>query len=412
MPSSGIFLHDPDSGDTSWTALVDQVTGPEATFSSIVKPTSLTQAFAAILQAFVYERPVTLLDGDFSRDEVDALVGGEPVNHPIPLPPAAFPSPADPAALIDRVFRSANGRLTLFTSGTTGRPKRVTHGIDSLARAVKRSPNHRDSVWGFAFNPTHMAGVQVFLQACANGNSLVNLFGYPRETILGAIEKYRVTHISATPTFYRLLLPADRRLESVRRLTFGGERFDPSLRDRLQELFPHARLLNVYASTEAGSLFAADGDVFTLDDRYADDVRVENRQLLIAGRLLGHFDHPDDWFPTGDEVEVLQTAPLRFRFLQRTGDRVNVGGYKVNPHEVEDALRQHPAMRDARVFAKSNAVLGHILIAEVVPLDPGQSVPEPEIRRFLESRLQPHKIPRMIQSVPRITQSRTGKAQR
>ena len=74
----------------------------------------------------------------------------------------------------------------------------------------------------------------------------------------------------------------------------------------------------------------------------------------------------DAWFDTGDDVEVVSNDPLSFRILAREQDWVNVGGHKVNPHEVEDLLRSHPDIREARVFGRKNSVMGQVLCSEVV----------------------------------------------
>lgn len=54
-----------------------------------------------------------------------------------------------------------------------------------------------------------MAGLQVFFQAFANKNALINVFNKNRVEVYELLSEYHVTHISATPTFYRLLLPVE-----------------------------------------------------------------------------------------------------------------------------------------------------------------------------------------------------------
>jgi acyl-coenzyme A synthetase/AMP-(fatty) acid ligase len=76
------------------------------------------------------------------------------------------------------------------------------------------------------YNPTHMAGIQVFFEALLNPNTMVRLFGLAKDDVFRAITKYNITHISATPTFYRLLLLANKVFMNVNRITSGGEKFD------------------------------------------------------------------------------------------------------------------------------------------------------------------------------------------
>jgi acyl-coenzyme A synthetase/AMP-(fatty) acid ligase len=86
------------------------------------------------------------------------------------------------------------------------------------------------------------------LQALANLNTLVDVIGLDRLAIYNALRRHRVSHVSATPTFYRLLLPADQPLQGVRRVVLGGEPSTGSLHAELGRVFPSATLRNIYAS--------------------------------------------------------------------------------------------------------------------------------------------------------------------
>ena len=102
------------------------------------------------------------------------------------------------------------------------------------------------------------------MQAFLNGNTLVDIFARPPAEVFAAVDKFGITHISATPTFFRLLCGgANSACPSVRRLTSGGERFDARAMRSLGKIFPNAKISNVYASTEYGSMFVSDGDIFT-----------------------------------------------------------------------------------------------------------------------------------------------------
>lgn len=99
-------------------------------------------------------------------------------------------------------FQQSVSEITIFTSGTTGQPKKVVHSVSSLTRAVRLGKKYKGQVWAYAYNPTHMAGLQVFFQALENQNTLVNVFNKQRVEVYEKIFKYHITHISATPTFY------------------------------------------------------------------------------------------------------------------------------------------------------------------------------------------------------------------
>ena len=316
----------------------------------------------------------------------------------------------DPNALRATVFRHSDGEIELASSGTSGPAKIVTHTLASLMRAVVASPRHESDVWGLAFNPTHIAGVQVYLQALANGNTIVNLWGLDPVEAGRRCEEWAVTHLSATPTFFRMMQLDGIRLSGVQSVTLGGEVSDGKLVERVRAIFPHARMHNVFATTETGTLLMTDGEVFCVPPSMGDLLRVDAGTLRVHRSLLGRFGMTSEWHDTGDVVEILGSNPLRFRFVGRDHDVINVGGEKVRPVEVQWVLESHPAVGAARVFGRRNSVTGQLLCADVVWR--GQETSETELREHLRLRLPAYKIPRIIRAVDRIEMTRTGKVKR
>jgi acyl-coenzyme A synthetase/AMP-(fatty) acid ligase len=92
---------------------------------------------------------------------------------------------------------------------------------------------------------------------------------------------------------------------------------------------------------------------------------------------------------------------------------INVGGYKVNPHEVEEEIKKVSGVVDARVSARINRLTGNILMAEVVKLnDLDETELEKKIFQELSTRLQSFKIPRIMRFVPKLRLTRSGKKER
>ena len=89
-------------------------------------------------------------------------------------------SPKNILELIEGIYKSKS-KITLFTSGTTGQPKKITHSVLNLFREVRKSEKFKDNIWAFAYNPTHMAGLQVFFQALSNVNPIHNIFEYSKK---------------------------------------------------------------------------------------------------------------------------------------------------------------------------------------------------------------------------------------
>jgi acyl-coenzyme A synthetase/AMP-(fatty) acid ligase len=102
----------------------------------------------------------------------------------------------------------------------------------------------------------------------------------------------------------------------------------------------------------------------------------------------------------------------------RSDGQINVGGQKVYPEEVEAVLNQHPSVQISLVRRKASSVTGALVIADVVlkPSDRagGSGVQElkDQILRHCRASLSPYKVPAVINIVPALDVSGSGKLQR
>ena len=379
------------------------------TYFPYYKTSDIFSYFVNLIKALVASQPLVLLDSDINPSEIDGLDESR-VNVAEFITTALFQNMDEVVTAV----QNSNSEITIFTSGTTGQPKKVVHSIATLTRSVRIGDRYKRQIWAYAYNPTHMAGLQVFFQAFENQNTLVNVFNQSREYVYQQIYEKGITHISATPTFYRLLLPYEKTYKSVIRVTLGGEKSDQHLYDSIMKIFPNAKINNVYASTEAGSLFAAKGDNFQIPEAIKDKFKVLDDELLIHKSLLGSsdsFKFTDDYYYSGDLIEWVDESQGLFRFKSRKNELINVGGYKVNPGEVEVAIQDIEGVRQAMVYGKANSILGNVLCADVV-LEPGSELKELDIKKVLSSQLQDFKVPRRIKFVEKISLTRTGKMKR
>jgi len=401
-----IFLH--DNKAYSYDDLLQAISG-SGSYIPLFRSKELFPYFANLIKALAAGMPLTLIDSDINASEIDGISESD-INAVKTFEPKEY-------ACMDEVvaaLQQSKSEVTIFTSGTTGQPKKVVHSISTLTRAVRLGERYQGQIWAYAYNPTHMAGLQVFFQAFENQNTLVNVFGKSREIVYEQIADKQITHISATPTFYRLLLPVVKSYGSVVRVTLGGEKSDQHLYDAIHQIFPYAKINNVYASTEAGSLFAAKGDCFQIPEAIKDKFNVVDDELLIHRSLLGSsesFTFTDDYYHSGDLIEWVDEAAGLFRFKSRKNELINVGGYKVNPGEVEEAIMDIDGVRQAMVYGKANSILGNVLCADVV-LEPGVKLKELDIKKVLNTQLQDFKVPRRIKFVEEISLTRTGKMKR
>jgi len=310
------------------------------------------------------------LDGPFEVIRPDVLTAA-------PAPPPA--GPADGAQPV-----------MIRTTGTTGLPKAARHDWRVLGRtvaSVRPMPHQR---WLLAYGPHQFAGIQVLLHVMASRATLVAPFPRQPKDGLRALLDDGVTCVSATPTFWRFLLAEARSrrttLPALEQITLGGEASPGDLLEDLRATFPGAKVSQVYATTELGSITSVrDGmpgiavDALFSESNPASTVRVTDGELWVrAGAgMLGYAGDedgaapappapaPDDWRPTGDLVEAVGDRVL---FRGRKSEVINVGGVKVHPLPVEDRIASLEGVALARVFGRPNPLTGSIVAAEVVPV--------------------------------------------
>ena len=388
-------------------------------------------------------RRMILCPADFPREYlpaviakagVDAIVTDEDprdLRAPVPLQVTCTPSIApDPAT-------QPGGRQTewiLFTSGTTGIPKMVVHTLASLTSAIKpRARRDERIVWATFYDIRRYGGLQILLRAVLDGGSLV--LAHPEEPIaehLARLGRHGATHVTGTPSHWRrvLMSPAARAM-APGYVRLSGEIADQAVLDNLHSLYPQARIVHAFASTEAGVGFEV-GDARegvpagTIDDPgNGAKLKVEDGSLRIsspgnAGRYLGDGDlplaGPDDFVDTNDMMEL---RGGRYYFVGRRGRIVNVGGLKVHPEEVEAVINRHPAVRVSLARPRRNAITGSVVVADVVLReDPGTNDDERadglrrEIVELCRGQLARHKVPAAISFVPSLTFSASGKLAR
>ncbi len=354
--------------------------------------------------------------GDGVLTVVAALVAAERAGVELVLkrhadgPVAEVATPAAPSGFA----------VLLETSGTTGAPKQVRHDFQRLCGRL-RCTAVPEARWLLTYEPASFAGIQVILTALASGSSLVSAPGAAAPDLAHAAVRYGVTHASGTPSFWRsclLTLGAER--PPLASITLGGEAADQPLLDRLASLFPAAKLRHIYASTEAGALFAVtDGragfpaawletGVDGVSLRIRDGVLEVNSPRAMLG-YAGAEASSDAWLSTGDVVEVCGDRVL---FAGRLDGRVNVGGVKVSLEAVEQVLLAVPGVQDALVQAAANPITGHILTASVVPAPGVEETPLRAAIRDAVAPLPPAARPRVLTLVEQIPLGTAGKKKR
>src|SRR5690606_14720457 len=134
----------------------------------------------------------------------------------------------------------------------------------------------------------------------------------------------------------------------------------------------------------------------THDDATIGEVRVRGPNVFA-----GYLDRPDataqvidaeGWFYTGDLATRAADGSIRIAGRRAT-DLIKTGGFKVGAGEVEAALLEHPAVREAAVIGEPDEDLGERIVAFVVP---GAEVEEGALVEHVADLLAPHKRPRAV----------------
>jgi acyl-coenzyme A synthetase/AMP-(fatty) acid ligase len=359
--------------------------------------------------------------------EVDAIVSDR---HPADFANLGIPLHIRAISTLESAAPPIHGRRTtwlLLTSGTTGAPKLVSHDVGSLTAPIKAAD--QAPVWGTFYDIRRYGGLQIFFRAVVGGGSLIlSSAGEPVADHLQRLARYRVTHLSGTPSHWRraLMTPAIR-LIGPGYVRLSGEIADQTILENLRAFFPHAGVGHAYASTEAGVAFEVNDGLAGFPASFVGvgqrevDIKIEDGSLRLrsartascyVGRDAPELLDSDGFVDTGDMVELRGD---RYHFIGRKGGIINVGGQKVHPEEVEAAINRHPAVWASLVRARKSPITGAIVAADVVlkdtsiPRDDMVAQTEREIIELCRQNIAPHKVPAVIRFVPSLNVSDSGK---
>ncbi|BBO67308.1 acyl-CoA ligase (AMP-forming), exosortase A system-associated [Desulfosarcina alkanivorans] len=336
----------------------------------------------------------------------------------------------------------------IYTSGSTGKPKGVmlTHGnIVANTHSICEYLQLTDSDIQMVVLPFfYVMGKSLLNTIVAAGGTLVinNKFAFPATVINQMIEE-RVTVFSGVPSTYAYLLhrsPLKKsrpRLSHLRMVTQAGGHMARSVKTALRETLPgHTRICIMYGATEASArLTWLDPDRF--------EQKIDSIGKGIPGVTVKILDDQGFELPQGAKGEVVASGPNimqgywrdpaassqaldgngyhtgdvgfkdadGFIFLQgRKDNLIKVGGHRINPQEVEDALLATGLAVEASVVGVDDDLLGKRLAALVVPLN-GDTSPE-AIMENCASMLPKYKMPAELRFVRALPKNANGKVDR
>jgi long-chain acyl-CoA synthetase len=332
--------------------------------------------------------------------------------------------------------------VILYTSGTTSRPKGVTHTHQSLTATAQYHGTHinlrSDDIICILPPMCHILGFATQMVAGVwAGARMVILPRFDAELVLRTIDEQQATRISGLPVMFQSLVNHPRAkqfsLASLRTCCVGGDAVPVTLQERFRELFGVPILegcgmtevipftLNLPDRLRIGSIGqACPGMTIRLvDDAGRDVARDTVGEILVRSdaAMIGYWQEPEisaatmegGFIHTGDLGRLDEDG--YYWFMGRKKEIIIRAASNISPLEVEEILYQHPAVRECGVVGVPNPEMGEVVWAYVACRS-DQDVSATELQDFMRERIAPYKIPEVIRFLAELPKGPTGKVHR
>jgi acyl-CoA synthetase (AMP-forming)/AMP-acid ligase II len=358
--------------------------------------------------------------------------------------------------------RSPDDLFLLYTGGTTGPPKAVVWRQEDLFVTSHKNMRLRLPVDGTPEDvaavfqkpgPRHLPvcplihgyGSLSCFQTFSSGGSVVTLTSdrFDPIELLDTIARERVASIvlaggdaQGKPILEALdAAPSAWDLSSLTTIMSSGAMFSEPIKRGLVQHGERLMVMDALGSSETsgmawsvtGSRLRAetasfrlneDGAVITEDGRFVQPGSGERGFLSKRGNTsIGYYKDEaktaaafreidgERWLTVGDMVTVEADASIRL--LGRRSNCISSSGETIFAEEVEEAVRQHPTVRDVAVVGVPDG--GQEIVVAVVEPEPGSTASADELIAFVHTKIEPHKAPRKVLLVPALDRLFTGK---
>jgi fatty-acyl-CoA synthase len=395
--------------------------------------------------AFILEgRSETRALGELARERVNVkrllfIEGSETV------PGASYEEALNGSSAdeFDVAVQGADPFLLMITSGTTGFPKAcsinhetyslrclnygISKGMHKDERALMTLPVHFNAGRGSVMSILYLGGT-IFIQE-----------KFDEETVLETIERDRITYIMLVPVLCERLLRYEDlsrfKTSSLRFLGITGGHLGRELAQKIREnICPE--LYEAYASTDCGQITTIGPDDWAMrgdtvgkpiwcvllritDDDGREMPRGQEGEICVRTPLAiqGYYQNPtateeflsDGWCHTGDIGFIDEQGYLTVS--GRKKNMIKSGGISVFPEEIEDALRQHPAVTEVAVVGFKSTAWGEAVKAFVV-LKEGTSCEPESLIKFCKESLAFYKAPKVVEFLSALPRTGLGKIDR
>lgn len=325
----------------------------------------------------------------------------------------------------------------LYTTGTTGKSKGVMlsetalvscadnfiadlHFSPDLLFIISGPLNHIASL--FKIHPVLTVGGTVcILDGLKDMNAFFDVFDLP-------FKKFATFMVPASLrlimqfSYERLCSLADK----IDFIETGAAPITQHDMEQLSRALPHSRLYNTLGGTEIGAVCTYNFN----DGRYMEgcigrpmknstvEVTPEGNIIVSGLTIMSGYvadkENTDkvlkDGKIYGSDLGYVDEEGL-IHLKGRMGDVINVGGFKVDPAEVENAASSHESVKDCICIAGTHPVIGTVLKLLVV-LAEGKELDKRSLALHIKSKLEPHKVPTYYESVESIQRTYNGKLDR
>lgn len=324
----------------------------------------------------------------------------------------------------------------MFTSGTTGHPKRVLHTYgnhwwSAVASVLNLGLTDKDK-WLLTLPIFHVGGFSTLMKNIIYGMPIVLLEKYNQDDVYNYMQSKNVTIISMVTLMLQQFLdqletkPVPENLRCI--LLGGGAVPEPLLKKVEAKNLPLyqsygltetssqiATLSSEYARKKLGSsgkpLFPADINIVNQNEKGIGEIVVKG-PMVISGydgnEEANKKAFQNGWFYTGDIGYIDEDGFLYV--LDRRTDLIISGGENIYPSEIENVMLTIDGIKEAAVVGKSDEKWGEVPVAYVVKED--TTVTVEKIKATLEKELAPFKIPKEIYFIDQLPRNASNKIMR
>lgn len=351
-----------------------------------------------------------------------------------------------PERLTDLVLDPTEPALFQLSGGTTGIPKLIPRSHNDYIYNIKAAVEVNDIrpddtflvVLPMAHNfPLACPGIQGFLY---RGARFVISDSTRPADVFPLIEREHITHIELVPAVLIRWINDPHigkyDLSSLRVINTGGQKLQPEVKRRAEELIPSCKVQEVFGMAEGllcfvrlddpdeirletvGRPVCSDDELKLVDENDNEVPLGEIGELLVRGpyTLRGYFRvpeynartfTPDGFYRSGDLMRLHPSG--NYIVEGRKKDLINRGGEKISAEEIENLILSHPAVLNVSCVPMPDPVLGERTCAFVI-LQPGATLKLKELTDFLlDKGIAKFKLPERIEVVDDFPLSKFGK---